>query len=102
MGKKIDHKSDDESVENQDIFDIFNEDTDEQLLFSKKKMILTESGRSLEKFKLKLKAIDLLINILQNNKTVIKNFNIFDYDTFKKLIDMSKTNKLFYDQFSKK
>ena len=102
MGKKIDQKSDDESVENTDIFDIFMEDTDEQLLFSKKKLILTESGRSMEKFKLKLKAIDLLISILQNNKSVIKNYDIFDYETFKKLLDMSKMNKSFYDTFSKK
>jgi hypothetical protein len=102
MGKKIEHSSDNESAENNDIFDIFMEENDEQLMFSKKKMILSESGRSLEKFKLKLKAIDLLINILQNNKNVIKKNDVFEYDTFKKLLDMSKANKSYYDPFSKK
>lgn len=102
MGKKIDNSSDNDSVENNDIFDIFMEETDEQLLMSKKKMILSEAGRTFEKFKLKLKAIDLLINILSNNKSILKQNDLFEYDTFKKLLDMSKSNKTYYESFSKK
>lgn len=102
MGKKIETGSDNDSVQGNDVFDIFMEENDEATLFSKKKQILSESGRTFEKFRLKMKAIDILINIVSSNKQVLKQNDIFDYETFKKLIDISKSNKSYYDPFSKK
>jgi hypothetical protein len=52
--------------------------------------------------KLKLKGLDMLISILQNNKNIVKSEDIYFLDTLGNLLKLAKNDKTLFDPIAKK
>ncbi len=86
-------------VEQKDLMDIFFDKSssqfESQLFLSRKRMISAENGQSelSELLKSKLKALDMMLFILSNNKNILKESNLSCCEVLNNLLCMSKKDK---------
>jgi hypothetical protein len=69
-----------------------------------KYIIITQKGNSqlFDILKLKSRALDMLILVLQNNKNVSKSDDIYCLSTLDKLFKLAKNEKSLFESISKK
>ena len=95
--KEEDSDNDDSGVINQNLLEIFgNQDDDDfqfEFLASKKKLHNRTNATLLDVLKLKMKAMDMMLLILENNKTVIKSSEINYLDEIAPYVAKAKLEK---------
>ena len=95
------NNEDDVNVINKNVYDIFAEnDGDDfqfELLASKKKLNNKPKNTLLDVLKLKMKALDMMILILTNNKTILKTDEVMYLDEIASLLPKAKLEKEIFE-----
>ena len=108
MNTKQMNNNTDKVVEKEEFFNIFFDNKanqlEDQFFLSKKKYLNDLKGQNelFEMLKLKLKGIDMLYNVLSNNKTIIQNENVVCIEPLVNLLTLSKNNKNLFQLMLKK
>ena len=88
-------------IEQQDLLNVFFDKSssqfESQLFLSRKKMLNAENGQNelSELLKSKLKALDMMLLILTNNKNILKESNLSCCEVLNNLLSISKKDKLY-------
>jgi len=102
--KEIDE--DEGQVENKGIFDIFNDKDDDnfqyEILANKKKLQNQTKNTLSDILKVKMKALDMMILILTNNKNILKNDEILLLDELSLLMKNAKQEKEIFEPMMKR
>jgi len=102
--KEIDE--DEGEVENKGIFDIFNDKDDDnfqyEILANKKKLQNQTKNTLSDILKVKMKALDMMILILTNNKNILKNDKILLLDELSLLMKNAKQEKEIFEPMMKR
>ena len=100
--EKQENKSKDEiEVENKDLLNIFFDNSgsqfESQFFLSRKRMLNAENGQteSSELLKSKLKALDMMLLILSNNKNILKESDLSCCEVLNNLLSESKKDKAY-------
>ena len=100
--EKQENKTKDEiEVENKDLLNIFFDNSgsqfESQFFLSRKRMLNAENGQteSSELLKSKLKALDMMLLILSNNKNILKESDLSCCEVLNNLLSESKKDKAF-------
>lgn len=97
-----------QGIEEDDLLDLFVDNTasqfEDQLIKSKKKLLSAQKGRNeiFEFLKLKLKGLDMLITVMQNNKDMMRKDDLFCIEPLEKLLSYSKNDKVLFQPIVKK
>merc|ERR1712032_1119218 len=91
-----------------EIYDLFTTDRVDQfeneLIKSRRLFFNAKKGKNalFDTLKLKSKSLDMLILILQNNKTLIKTEDLLCLDTLTKMTTLAKHDKVLFDSILRK
>lgn len=108
MNTKKMNSNNDKVVEKEEFFNIFFDNKanqlEDQFFLSKKKHINDLKGQNelFEMLKMKLKGIDMLYNVLSNNKALIHKENVVCIEPLSNLLTLSKSNKNAFQPMLKK
>lgn len=95
-------------VENGDFMKIFLDNGTNQLedkfFLSKKKLLNAQKGKNelFDILKMKLKGLDMQIALMQSNKDMLKNNDLFCVETLLSLITVAKNDKVLFPPIYKK
>ena len=95
-------------IENEDLLNVFFDNTgsqfESQFYLSRKKMLSAENGQNelSDLLKSKLKALDMMLLLLTNNKNILKESELSCCETLNNLLSMSKKDKTYGEQIYSK
>ena len=95
-------------IENEDLLNVFFDNTgsqfESQFYLSRKKMLSAENGQNelSDLLKSKLKALDMMLLLLTNNKNILKESDLSCCETLNNLLSISKKDKTYGEQIYSK
>ena len=95
-------------IENEDLLNVFFDNSgnqfESQFYLSRKKMLNAENGQNelSDLLKSKLKALDMMLLLLTNNKNILKESDLSCCETLNNLLSMSKKDKTYGEQIYSK
>ena len=95
-------------IENEDLLNVFFDHTgsqfESQFYLSRKKMLNAENGQNelSDLLKSKLKALDMMLLLLTNNKSILKESDLSCCETLNNLLSVSKKDKIYGEQIYSK